>query len=549
MSLAGLDFGLPPFSTETLPEFADEDSCRIWLAGLPLTNITLAQTRLTLQLNLLNRYPLHTDQRLRVLELLGSPIAFVQEQCLLRYAGRPLPFNVKEQAAFDASQALWQELVTGYLHCLRAAAGPAADAVLSPHQIASLAATRALNAMSAIYFDACQANFLTAPTYWRQLHMIFAAAEAMKASQLSLEDDSRYKTTAASAYVVVLLLAASAPIELCPKQLRLVADWAQRWANKVTVLNRPPDDQRTPPLCVDLSSNQAATFQQHPAPSDVLRWLDLSELRKSIKKRLVLLAQGESPQALQLGKGCEQPACEALLKRIYRCWCKGGLKEDTGKARSAQRGKSNCHVVSGFEAIHYQLTGQVSLKQDGSIYLKNRQHEEIATFGRTTTFFVEGNGELPDLKLEEWRIIDQDATALRLERPLSPPGKPMARDQLVAVRIHDGEGFMLGKLVWVAMSASRDALIARIRLFPGRPEGVSMRAVDPGPAQVQNSRGLVLPDVEQLGEAASMLLPGGWFAANRILAIETQAEETRQIRLEHLVERGADFERASFVGL
>jgi hypothetical protein len=532
-----------------LPEFADEDSCRVWLAGLPLTNITLAQTRLTLQLNLLNRYPLRTDRRLRVLELLEEPIAFVQEQCLLRYAGRPLPFNVTEQAAFDSSQALWQELVTGYLHCLDAAAGPAAGAVLSPHQMASLAATRALKAMSAIYFDACQANFLTAPTFWRQLHMIFAAAEAMKASQLPIEDDSRYKSTAASAYVVVLLLAASAPIELGPKQRHLVVDWAQRWANKVTVLNRTPADQRTPPLCVDLSSDQAATFQQHPAQSDVLRWLDLSELRKSIKKRLVLLAQGESPQALQLGKDCEQPGCEALLKRIYRCWCKGGLKEDAAKVRSTQHGKPNCHVVSGFEAIHYQLTGQITLKQDGSIYLKNRQHEEIATFGRTTTYFAEGNGEPPDLKLEEWRIIDQHAAALRLERPLSPPGKPMAREQLVAVRIHDGEGFMLGKLVWIAMSASRDALVARIDLFPGRPEGAGMRRVDPGPAHVQYSRCLFLPDVDQLGEAASMLLPAGWFAANRILAVKTQTEETRQVRLDRLVGRGADFERATFVGL
>lgn len=542
-----MDFGLPPLSTEKLPDFTDEDSCREWLAGLPLTNITLAQTRLMRQLNLLNRYPLRADERLKILELLRDPVDFVQDQCLQRYAGRPLPLNTVEQAAFDSSQALWQELVTGYLHCLQAAPGGAADASLSPHLVASLAATRALKAMSIIYLDTCQANFLTAPTFWRQLHMIFHAAEELKISQLPVEDDARHKTTAASVYIEVLLLAAAIPSELGLKQLRLVADWARRWSSRVTVLNKPSDDHRTPSLCVDLSSDQTAAFQHHLAQSDALRWLELSGLRKSIKKRLVLLAQGESPQALNLGKGCEQPACEALLKRIYQCWCKGGLKDDAVKGRLAQRGKPTCHLASGFDAIHYGLTGQVGLKQDGSIYLRNRQHEEIATFGRITTHSNEGrNGELPGFVLEEWRIVEQDATALRLERPLIPPGKPLVGEQLVAVRVHDGEGFMLGKLAWVAMSASRDALIARIKLFPGKPEGISIHGSGSGSGNVQDSRGFFLPNVDQLGETASMLIPSGWFTASRILSVEVQTKDMRQVRLDRLVERGTDFERVTF---
>lgn len=548
MSPTGIDFGLPPVSKEQSPDFTGAEACREWLAGLPLTNISLAQTRLMRQVSLLNRYPLRAEERLQILELLRESIDFVQEQCLLRYAGRPLPFNAPEQTAFDSCQALWQELVTGYLQCLHGAPGGAADAPLAPHLVASVAATRALKAMATIYLDACQGNFLTAPIFWRRLHMIFQAAEELKVSQLSVEDGSRHKTTAASAYLEVLLLAAAVPIELRPKQLRLVAEWARRWASKVSILSVPPGDDRTPPLCVDLSSSQAATFQNRVAPGDA-RWLDLSELRKSIKKRLVLLAQGETPQALRLGKGCEQPACEALLQRTYQCWCKGGLKENPVRRWLGQRGKPICHLASGLEGLHYCLTGQAGSKEDRSIYLRNRHHDEIATFGHVTTHGDGATGESPGLALEEWRIVDQEAGTLHLERPLSPAGKPLVAEQLVAVRMHDGEGFMLGKLGWIAMSASRDGLIAKLLLFPGRPEGICIRGAGPGCDSVQDSRGLFLPEVNQLGEKASMFIPSSWFMPRRILSVEAPAKDMHSVRLDHLVERGADFERVNFVWL
>ncbi|TRZ66989.1 MAG: hypothetical protein D4S02_05865 [Rhodocyclaceae bacterium] len=543
MSAVEMNFGLPPMTAERMPDFIDESSCREWLAGLPVTNLNVSRTRLMRQLNLLNRYSLRADERLKILELLRNPVNFIQDQGQKRFAGRPLPFNAVEQAAFDASQALWQELVTGYLHCLRADPEGAAAA---PHLLASVAATRALAAMLAIHLDACHANILTAPTFWRQLHSIYHAAEELKLTQLPIEVGLRCKRTAASAYIEVLLMAAAFPHELRSKQLSLVAGWAQRWSGKVTIQQRPPADQRTPALCVDLSSDQTAGYEHPSAKNDAPRWLELSQLRKSIKKRLVLLAQGESPEALRLGKGCEPPACEALLKRIYQCWCKGGVKEHCSKLRSGQRVKSSCQLVSGFDSIHYHLSGQMSLEQNRSVYLGHHQHEEIATFGRITTHVDDGNSESPGLLLEEWRIVDQSAADLHLERPLSPPGKPLVGDQLVAVRLHDGEGFILGKVCWIAMSASRDGLIARISLLPGRPEGITIRRSGPGSSNAQSSRGLFLPEIGQLGETASMLIPPRWFASNRIIGVEVPAKDLHQIRLNHLVERGVDFERVTF---
>lgn len=143
-------------------------------------------------------------------------------------------------------------------------------------------------------------------------------------------------------------------------------------------------------------------------------------------------------------------------------------------------------------------------------------------------------------------MLDESATELRLERPLNAPGKPLASGQLIAVRMEKSDDFMLGKLHWVVLSGSRDTLIVNVHLLPGIPAGVTIRSAGPGPADARYSRGLFLPEVEQLDAPASVITPTGWFTANRVIEIEVQADTMHRIRLDRLIERGTDFERVAF---
>lgn len=544
MNLPAIDLGLPPLTSTLAPDFADAPACQAWLAGLPLTNIAQAQTQLLRQMNLLNRYPLPVDARLKILELLRGPIDFIQEQCQKHYAGRPLPLSEAGQAAFDSSQTLWQELETGYLHCLQACLNGTAGFAKSPHLLAALAATRAMSALQAMYLDHCRAKILPSPMYWRRLHLIYRAAEEQKISLLPVEDSLRHKATAASVYAEVLLLAAACPEELRPKQLALVAFWAQLWSEKVVILQKPPDDPRTPALCVDLAGKQAAAFQFQLTDSTASRWLELAGLRKSIKKRLVLLEQGELPEALNLGKDCLQPDCETLLKQVYRHWCKGGRKRVAGSGRTALRSKDNCQLVAGIEAIHYYLSGQLFRKPDQPVYMSRSEHEEIATFGRIATRFDEGKNQLHDFILEEWRVLDENVAELRLERSLKQPGGRLVSGQLVAVRQDDGEGFLLGTLSWVAMSSGQDSLLASVHILPGTPVAVALRNSAANQASTQYSQGFCLPAIEGLGEVASVFTPKGWFSPGKTIGAHTDC--ARNIRLDRLIERGTDFERVAF---
>lgn len=543
MGATVFDLKLPQLTTEQPPQFTDFLSCQDWLAGVAITNPTQAQAQLLRQLNLLNHYTLDADERLKILEFLRTPISFVLEECVKRFSRRPLPLAPPEQAAFDTNLALWLALETGYLHCLHHCLGKTSEA---SRKTAAFAATRALTALLTSYLDHCAAAILPAPTFWQQLHHVYFAAEKLQVTQRPSEDKLRHNPagTAAATYVEILLLSAATPLELSPRQTSQVSYWAHRWSSKVPILQAPPEDLRTPPLCVELTGDQAAGFALSPGASDSLRWLDLAELRKTIKQRLVRLAQGESPKELKLGKDCMQPGCELLLRQVYEDWCKGGREAGARAARMSRHRREAFQLVSSIDAIHFFISGRVFQQPDQSVYLSKREHDEIATFGRIATRH-EGDKKIqPNFIVEDWQTLDENVIDLHLQRPLGQPGGRLTANQLVATRTGNNEGFNLGKVNWVFVAGSREFMIAGIHMLPGVPVAAILNNLTPGAIKTQYFRGFCLPAVEGLGEVASVLTPEGWFRPNHI--IEVQTDSSRRIRLTRLIERGTDYDRCAF---
>lgn len=522
---------LPPTDAAKQPAFADVQTCRNWLAGLPLTNPPHAQALLRQEIGLLERSDLPADERLQILELLREPINFVQNECSRRFVAKPLPLADPEQQAYSANQALWQELEKNYRHCLLACAEAGAAGG------AALIAQQALAVAAAALKDSYRAGIVPAAGHWRELHQIYRTAEELGATP---QGNGRSVT---EIYLEALLIAAAHPFELSPKQFALVTNWAQRWAAKVKILAASPAGAKTPPLMVDLAGEQPAAFGRAGASTPEWRWLELSDLRKSLKKRLLALARGKSPESLQLGKECAQPACEALLGQVYQYWCKGGKGQRVRRGQSGQSGQSAgvrsgtpCHLVGGAEAIHFHLSGQMFRQPGAALTLSKRAHEEIATFGRITSQHDHTQQQV----VETWQLLEDNPPGLLLTRPLDQPGLRLCSGQLVAVEQDRAQ--MLGKVRWVA--SGQDSLIASVLLLPGKPAAVALRGSGITAHREKFAPGFFLPAVSSLGEAASVVMPKGYFRPGRI--IEIYSDHSRQIHLRQLLERGADFERADF---
>jgi len=528
-----IDLDLPLELSAEPPAFNSAESARDWLEQLPLANSTQAQAVLAHQLELLAGTALSLDQRLRIIEVLRESVLFVQQDCLRRFAARPLPLSTAEQSAYDACLGLWRVLETNYLLCLQnSLAGQLPDR-------AALAAQRAVATKTGELLAHCAAGYLAPAAYWTRLHQIYRAGEALEVSLHAVVDGlhTNAETTLAAAYVESLLLAAAQPLELTPRQLDLVARWARRWAAKVSVLATEPRAAKTPPLLVNVASSEAISLLATPQDEADWRWLELTELRKTLKRRLQGLADGESPESLLLGSDCVQPDCEELLLRIYRLWCKPGA----GSLKEA-RPSADCELVAGFVAMHFFISGDVFFQPEATSRLSKREHEEIATFGSIVSRHREESRQR--FSTESWQARSLGVADMQLARSLQEAGARIARGQLLALRPQGDRGFMLAVVRSLMIDGDEGQLKLNARLLAGTPSAVALRCTGLAVGKDDFCQGFRLPAMEQLQEPASILMPSAYFRPGRI--IEIYSDVLRQIRLTRLIERGTDFERASF---
>jgi hypothetical protein len=354
--------------------------------------------------------------------------------------------------------------------------------------------------------------------------------------------------TPATAYAELMLLHAASLHELTPRQQTWVMRWARRWASKVTIQATAPTlDSPALPLSVDLAGSAPAGFKPCAGPG--ARWLVTTELRKSLKRRLKLLAEGgaeNTPAKLGLGDDCPQPQCGEVLRRIYPRWVKGGIL----RRHERHPMSGPCRFVVGVDAIHYYLSGHQPFKPPGSASTEDlrRQREELATFGRVAARFEDEYSQMHGYQLENWEVIedwgmlDHSTGGLRLVRPLRQEGGRIGIGQLVAVQPASASGLLLGVVRWVQIAGAQ--LATGIQLLPGKPMPVAVRGTGVMAAQEKYRPGFLLPPLEALKLPASIVLPPGSYKPERIM--ETWFEgATQQFKLKASMDRGADFERAA----
>jgi hypothetical protein len=495
------------------------------------------------QLDLLNGIALAAPVRLAILELLRTPVHSALADNRRDFADRPLPLKPAEQAALDASLATWMALADGYLLCVDAS--PAGE----PGAQLALAAQRALTALAELQLDCYRSGRHVGAGHWRKLHRAYAAAEAAGVAQEAVTDmlrRGRSPATPFAAWGEALLLQLASMRDLPSRQLAWVAHWARRWSRKLAPCDEPAAG-RSAPLFVDIESDRPAGYRAAAGAGQ--RILDTAQLKRSLKKRILALEDGQSPAELGLGEDCVQPPARELLVQAYYRWCKGGAT----RKHERRRAEGPCVVIGGLEAAHFHVSGGMDLDRaertlsDAEI---RRQREEMAVFGRLLAApgAPESNHQRPGAQLlqeamEFWRLVDQSPSGLCLVRPAKQAGRRFVNRQLVALRAPDMKTLQLGTVCRATIEPD-DALHAGIRILAGEPVAVMVRGAGVNEMRSKAVPAFFLPAVSALGEPATVVLPSGWFKRER--ALEVLAQPERKIRLTRLVERGSDYERATY---
>ena len=102
-------------------------------------------------------------------------------------------------------------------------------------------------------------------------------------------------------------------------------------------------------------SGSSRAPERGPAAGSELRYLDVTQLARSLRNRIGLLRKGESPAKLALGEDCVQPSCEQLLVFLYRQWCQARPPRGVERKRVTDVAQA-CNEMG---AIHYYISGHV----------------------------------------------------------------------------------------------------------------------------------------------------------------------------------------------
>ncbi len=526
------DFKLPEISADAKPDFTDSASCAAWLTELPLVNVAPSQIRLLDQLQELNRFDLPAAERLAVLETLREPIYFVQAEQIKKLANKPLPLTQVERGIFGHVVQLWRELLTGYQHCLKSAAEGKLERRIA------LICQRALDCVASSMFDHCRVYHAFPDAYWLTLHQLYRHADESGEAATGVGDSAKKTDVSCTeVYVRALLFVLANPNDQQQKQLIQIQRWLERWAQHVPVRRTAPEDKSLPPLLLDFSAAGGAFREADADGRGASRWLDIGELARILKKRVVLLRKGEPPASLGLGEDCTMPGVEQLLVQLFRLWCEG----KNARAQTRRSVSAKAKVCTTLVSMHFHISGLKTFRQPGHAKeLTRREHDEIATFGHTSTRLEEAFVEAGGYATEDWLLQEESLSGLRIMRPATSDGGRYAQTQLIAVRPADANNFLVGVVRW--LSTDQDGgLHVGVRIVPGVPRAVAVRPTGINAQSEKFVPALYCPALAALSSPASLILPPGWYRPKRV--VEVYSDTSELLLLSSVIERGSDFER------
>jgi len=530
----------PPIRNAAALPFTDARTCREWLNALPLTNIPQAQAMVLDAVKALTPADADALERLKCLELMRDKVSFLQGEQRARWFGKSLPLSPNDSDAWRTGRSLLEEMETGYRTAAAAAQAGVGDMAshraLAMHRVARyLGAQMLVHALVYRRFDQALWNRLHAD--YRETERAGIAEERVKDS---LESDDG-TSSVAEAYVQVVILQAAYLSEMTAPQIEFASKLLRMWARKVVVREKPVEGMPASlPLTVDIDRPIGARPLAAGDLKDNHRILDITELSKSIRRRVHGLQQGEDPTAL--GLPTDIPPGHALeqLKRLHKLWCEGAPPRPPAKVPEEKA----VGIVFGLNEIHFYVSGGKPFEQpDRKRELTRQEKQDLEVFGRvserTQSMMVSDYSSAQ----ESWGVVDEMMGAWRLQRPpTSSRGVVIGR--LVAMRMGDAAPFFLGRVSALAQETD-GRLIATVTLFMGKPTPVPVRAADArNRANAQWTVGFRLPGLEKVKIAPSVVVPSN--IAQRGRGIELWEDGAgRETTVEDVLDRGTDFDRIS----
>jgi cyclic-di-GMP-binding protein len=507
--------------------------CRTFIAGLPANNPGLRHAQLLSYAQGVPSGTLAPAAKLEVLELLREPVAEVQAALAKECRGKPLPLAASDNEAWQGTVALWRAMAAGYDALIDAMAGSAPELAGNAHLICQ----RALRYTAAAMFEYCHIYHSVSGELWQQLHRLYVFSENAGFASMAVDDAVGRRTPATSCvaiYVHALLVQLAQPDALSGAQLDAVDRWLERWESLVTLAPDPLPQSAIPAVAVDLAAKKGAGLARQ-MPAAGVRHLNLEALSKALRQAAAALKQ-QTPEQLGLGP-YPREMCERLLTGLHVQWCAAG----TGRVDERTPASIKVSISPSLASMHYHLTGKAFRQPKAELTAAERQRLDL--LGSVSESDEKALASQSSRALETWVIVNQSVSGFLGTAREKDMANRISHQQLVALQPPAKKVMYLG--VVQRLNVDEDGMMwIGLRIILGAPQAASVRPLEPAGARYE--RALLMPEDAGRKIPASIMLMPGWVQPGRVLTLRVEKEKERRIKLQSLLDKGENFERATY---
>jgi hypothetical protein len=478
-------------------------------------------------------------ERLKTLETLRETVGIVQADFAKKLFGKKLPLSDEEFTALISLSYLWMSMLNGYLRCLQSLEG--GDK--------SLAAEETLLYQRCVLYCGLQiGEFLRVGCEpdgksWQRFHTIYAHIEQLGLQKVSVAD-RLYRTgniSCRTLYTKILLLHRARLLGLRRAQWPTLNRWLDSWGDTFSV---EPSCSMTmedaPPLAVDLAGTRGLIPVQRATAAPSMRFLAMVPLSKLIRVKTILLQQGQLPLHLELGDDMSSIECTDLLNKLHSCWCEHHPESFADEPRDAPV----VQLCNGVESIYAHIAHKPFKQVGFSGLVEKAEQNQIEIFGRVLDQTDRHNLLQLGFLAEEWLVENNGLLHGRLLRKKTA-GERLGLNQIISIHQSGAKTYKLGVVTLVSVTRSGQLYIG-VRYLPGFPTTATARGSSSGNLLSGAAPALLLPEMTNLRIPPSIILPRDWFQVGRRIEISTKEIPKMDIVLGVSVEKGNDFERASY---
>lgn len=524
-----LDLSIPEQTLVSL-SFADPTPAgfKAWVDNLPLANVGEISRQLYQAIIELNKLSIAPVLRSQLLEVMRPPIEYVCKELSKHFLNQSVVLPEKQQKIANLAQAIQIHLASGYKIVLLESASNLNNEKQRKHFVQ--AAHRLFSEYGQVILRSCQLYTATPKNIWLEMHRVYVFAESLDLLKYKVEDSqNKYQTETRldQAYKRNLLLNCARPNQLRQSDIQVAFDVFELWSDFVDIAADLVDSSV---FIVNMEQDSTPRYKSLMNNSSPHHYgFDTTDLVERIHEYLNALddstpgnEQRFHSDALSIPKNVS----DILLNHLNQAF---GVLTKRSFKRITNEGALNLCV--GLSASHYFSSGRIPFhtqmlqsnsngkESDSNIFLtqairKDAWSEAYDAGGRQAStpsdapisFSQPGSKDDGDAYPNyEVPLINTSPGGYCLQWQGEIPSNIQA-GEILSIRENAKQPWRIAVIRWIRHIKQSGTQIGIELLAPNaKPCGVQLHHKTGDPSEYL--RGLLLPEISAIGQAATLITP------------------------------------------